>query len=238
MTPVIFNWSGGKDSALALHRIIASPEYQVATLLTTVSQEYQRISMHGVRVDLLHKQAAAIDLPLEIMEFPDMPSMDVYNSIMRDTLIRLRQGRINESVFGDIFLEDLKKYRDEQLDKIGMTGVYPLWKQDTAKLVQEFIDLGFKAIVCCVNDKCLDDSFVGREIDQGFIRDLPDGVDPCGENGEFHSFVYDGPIFKKPVECQRGDKVHRTYEPKCNHSYDEDEEVKVVDNGFWYIDLI
>lgn len=238
MTSAIFNWSGGKDSALALHKILTSTNYKVSTLLTCVSQEFQRISMHGVRVELLKQQADSIGLPLEIMEFPDMPSMEVYNQIMRDTLTRIRGDQINHSIFGDIFLEDLRKYRDQQLAGIGMTGVYPLWKQDTRQLVLEFIELGFKSIVCCVNDKVLDESFVGREINQSFLDDLPDQVDPCGESGEFHSFVYDGPIFKYPIKCKLGEKVHRTYEPKCNHSYDKDQEIKPVDNGFWYIDLI
>ncbi len=238
MIPALFNWSGGKDSSLALYRILTEKKYQVTTLLTTVSQEHQRISMHGVRVDLLKKQAQAIGLPLEIMEFPDMPSMEVYNRLMSETLTRLRKGGVDHSIFGDIFLEDLRQYRDEQLAKIGMTGVYPLWKQDTTRLVHEFIDAGFKAIVCCVNDKHLDETFVGRIIDRSFVRDLPANVDPCGEGGEFHSFVYDGPIFQMPVDVHPGEKVHRTYTAKCNHTYDDDQEVQPVDNGFWYIDLI
>ncbi|WP_418263058.1 diphthine--ammonia ligase [Flavobacterium faecale] len=237
----LFNWSSGKDSALALYKTLQNPEITINCLLTSVNQQYQRISMHGVRVELLEQQAASIGLPLEIMTIPEMPTMEVYEDVMAKTLTKLKNQGITHSIFGDIFLEDLRKYREDKLATIGFTGIFPLWKIPTTNLINEFITLGFKTIVVCVNEKYLDQSFVGRVIDESFINDLPDNVDVCGENGEFHTFTFDGPIFSKPVDFKIGEVVYRKYEkPKeskpSNTACDTND--NAYDFGFWYCDLI
>ncbi len=238
----LFNWSSGKDSALALHKILQNPEYKIETLLTSVNQKYQRISMHGVRVELLQAQAESIGIPLKIMEIPEMPTMEVYENVMTETLAELKNKGIEYSVFGDIFLEDLRLYREKQLARINFKGVFPIWKIPTTELIQEFIALGFKTIVVCVNEKYLDKSFVGRIIDQNFINDLPENVDVCGENGEFHTFTFDGPIFSKPIDFEIGEIVYRKYERPENQNASntacDTDDKSAFDFGFWYCDLI
>jgi uncharacterized protein (TIGR00290 family) len=238
----IFNWSSGKDSALALYKILQDPEFEISCLLTSVNQQYQRVSMHGVRIELLEQQAKSIGLPLEIMQIPEMPTMEVYENVMRNTLDKLKSQGVTHSVFGDIFLEDLRKYREDKLAEIGFEGVFPLWKTPTKDLIQEFIDLGFKTIVVCVNERNLDKSFVGRIIDQDFINDLPEDVDVCGENGEFHTFTFDGPIFSKPIDFEIGEVVYRKYEkPKEEDISDnacDTNATDAFDFGFWYCDLV
>ncbi|MXO04319.1 diphthine--ammonia ligase [Flavobacterium sp. HBTb2-11-1] len=238
----LFNWSSGKDSALALYKTLQNTDFKIECLLTSVNQQYQRISMHGIRVELLHQQAQSIGIPLKILEVPEMPTMEVYEKVMTETLTELKQKGITHSIFGDIFLEDLRQYRQNQLAKIGLTGVFPIWKIPTQNLIQEFISLGFKTIVVCVNEKYLDKSFAGRIIDQDFINDLPENVDVCGENGEFHTFTFDGPIFSKPIDFEIGEIVYRKYEkPKkqdsSNTACDTNDDT-AFDFGFWYCDLI
>ena len=238
----LFNWSSGKDSAFALYKIVQNREYEICCLLTSVNQQLQRISMHGVRVELLEQQAQSIGLPLEIMQIPEMPTMEVYEAVMETTLSNLKKQGVTHSIFGDIFLEDLRKYREGKLAEMDFEGVFPLWKIPTSDLIHEFIDLGFKTIVVCVNERFLDKSFVGRIIDQDFINDLPENVDVCGENGEFHTFTFDGPIFSKPISFEVGEVVYRKYEkPKeeissnaaCDTSASD-----AYDYGFWYCDLV
>lgn len=241
MKKALFNWSSGKDSALALYKILQNPEFEINCLLTSVNQQFQRISMHGVRIELLEQQAKSIGIPLEIMQIPEMPTMEVYENVMQQTLEKLKQKGITHSVFGDIFLEDLRKYREDKLATMGFEGVFPIWKIPTQDLIQEFIALGFKTIVVCVNERNLDKSFVGRIIDQQFINDLPDNVDVCGENGEFHTFTFDGPIFKKPIDFEIGEIVYRKYEkPKQDSSNTacDTNDSTAYDYGFWYCDLI
>lgn len=238
----LFNWSSGKDSALALYKILQNPDFKIECLLTSVNQHYQRISMHGIRVELLKQQAESIKIPLKIMEIPEMPTMEVYEEVMSETLTGLKENGITHSIFGDIFLEDLREYREKQLARIGFTGIFPIWKIPTKELIQEFISLGFKTIVVCVNEKYLDKSFVGRIIDHDFINDLPENVDVCGENGEFHTFTFDGPIFSKPIDFEIGEIVYRKYEkPKTtdssNTACDTNDET-AFDFGFWYCDLV
>ena len=238
----LFNWSSGKDSALALYKTLQDEEYEICCLLTSVNQQFQRISMHGVRVELLEQQAKSMGLPLEIMQIPEMPTMEVYEAVMVETLTKLKNQGVTHSIFGDIFLEDLRKYREDKLSEIGFTGVFPLWKVPTLDLIQEFIELEFKTIVVCVNERFLDKSFVGRVIDQDFINDLPENIDVCGENGEFHTFTFDGPIFSKPIEFEIGEVVYRKYEkPKETESSDtacDTSATDAFDFGFWYCDLI
>lgn len=237
----LFNWSSGKDSALALYKVLQDPEFEISCLLTSVNQEFQRVSMHGVRIELLEQQANSIGIPLEIMQIPEMPTMKVYESVMQLTLEKLKSQGLTHSIFGDIFLEDLRKYREEKLARMGFEAVFPLWQQPTSNLIQEFIDLGFKTIVVCVNERFLDKSFVGRIIDQDFINDLPNNVDVCGENGEFHTFTFDGPIFSKPIEFKIGEIVYRKYEKpeedSSNKSCDS-AATDAFDFGFWYCDLL
>jgi len=238
----LFNWSSGKDSALALYKILRNPDFTIECLLTSVNQQYQRISMHGVRVELLEAQANSIGLPLKIMQIPEMPTMEVYENVMSETLQEFKKQGITHSVFGDIFLEDLRKYREDKLAQIGFEGIFPLWKIPTPDLIQEFISLGFKTIVVCVNERYLDKSFVGRIIDQDFINDLPENVDVCGENGEFHTFTFDGPLFSNPINFEIGELVYRKYEiPKNENSSDtacDTNTSEAFDFGFWYCDLI
>lgn len=235
-----FNWSGGKDSSLALYHTLQEGKYSIEKLLTNVNRQHRRISMHGVREELLERQANCIGIPLQKLVLPDQPSMAEYEDQMMQTMKQLQEEKFTHSVFGDIFLEDLKAYREAQLAKVQMTAVFPLWKRDTKKLINEFIDLGFKTVVVCVKAELLDKSFAGRIIDKEFLKDLPGNVDPCGENGEFHTFVFDGPIFKKPVLYKPGEKVFREYKAP------EDDKNKCFTNrpqtpasmGFWFCDLL
>lgn len=233
---VIFNWSGGKDSSLCLYKILKEKKYEIVCLLTSVSEPFQRVSMHGVRVDLLEIQAKNIGLPLEKLYIPEMPDMKIYEEAMIAKLENLKAKGATACVFGDIFLEDLREYRENQLSKLNLKGIFPLWKIESKKLIQEFIDCGFKAITTCINEKDLDKSFVGRIIDNDFLKDLPSYVDPCGENGEFHSFVFDGPIFMSPVTFEKGEIVYKKYNaPKKAETGDDK---NPFDNGFWYCDLL
>lgn len=239
----IFNWSGGKDSTLTLYKVLQAQQYEVMCLLTSVSEQYQRVSMHDVRVELLEDQAASIGLPLIKMQIPEMPTMQVYEKAISETLKDLKSNGASASIFGDIFLEDLRKYREEKLAGLNLKGVFPLWNISTRKLIEEFIGLGFKTITTCINSKYLDKSFVGRIIDESFLNDLPLNVDPCGENGEFHTFVYDGPIFKQPIAFEKGEIVFRKYEPAKQETNTSSYDCKSAndspfDNGFWYCDLL
>ena len=202
-------WSGGKDSALALHEIRTAGEYEVVSLLTTVTQDYDRISMHGVRRALLERQAEALGLPLEIVFISKTDTNADYEAKMAETLTRYQTLGVSTVVFGDIFLEDLRQHREDNLAQIGMKGAFPIWQRDTAQMSRSFIAAGFKAIITCVDAERLDGAFAGRLYDEQLLTDLPEGVDPCGENGEFHSFAYDGPIFQSPVPWTRGEVVVR-----------------------------
>jgi uncharacterized protein (TIGR00290 family) len=205
----LFSWSGGKDSAMALHELQKTSGCEISALLTTVTEEYDRISMHGVRRILLEQQAESLGLPLEKIYITKNASNGEYETKMREKLMDCRRRGVSSVVFGDIFLEDLKKYREENLSKIGMKGIFPLWKRDTTELANTFTDLGFKAVITCVDSRVLDKTFVGRLYDKKFLADLPSSVDPCGENGEFHSFVYDGPIFREMIALTPGEVVLR-----------------------------
>ena len=235
----IFNWSGGKDSSLALYHILRDTEYDITALMTTVNAHHNRISMHGVRRELLYAQGEAIGLPIKEIRLPETPSMSEYDATMKKVLSELKEDDVTHSVFGDIFLEDLKKYREDRLKEAGFTGYFPLWKRDTTELVHEFIDLGFKTVVACVKAELLDEEFAGRVIDKDFLKDLPDNVDPCGENGEFHTFVFDGPIFKNPIKYSPGEKVFKEYEaPKDKNDTCFSTTPGKKPAGFYFCDLI
>jgi uncharacterized protein (TIGR00290 family) len=233
-----FNWSGGKDSALALYYAKQNATYSIEKLLTTVNQQYKRISMHGVQEVLLEQQAAAIGLPLQKLQLPVQPSMQEYEQQMMETIKGLQYQQFTHSFFGDIFLEDLKRYREQQLAKVGFEAVFPLWKRNTLELMHEFLALGFKTIVVCINAQLLDKSFAGRIIDEQFLNDLPGGVDPCGENGEFHTFVFDGPLFHQPVAFEIGETVYREYKAPQNNKDNCFTATSPASMGFWFCDLL
>ncbi len=225
---ILFCWSGGKDSAMALYEILQAGSYDVVALLTTLSAPYDRISMHGVRRSLLDEQVRRLGIPpanwrgkLEVVSV-STSSNEEYEKKMGQLLSRYKVQGVETVAFGDIFLEDLRKYREDKLASIGMKGLFPLWKRDTMDLAHSFIDRGFKAVLTCVNPKVLDPSFAGRSFDRDLLRDLPGGVDPCGENGEFHSFVFGGPLFKEEIPIQIGERVRRE---SAGHS-------------FWYCDIL
>jgi uncharacterized protein (TIGR00290 family) len=208
-SPILLSWSGGKDSSLALYEIQKSGKYEITSLITTVTEEYDRVSMHGLRTVLLEQQAESLNIPLEKVFISKNASNDEYESKFNEVLSRFKQSGIKEVVFGDLYLEDIKKYREELLQKIGMQCVFPIWKRDTAKLALEFIESGFKAVTVCVDSNVLGEEFAGREFNKQFLNDLPEGIDPCGENGEFHTFTYDGPVFNTPISHELGEIVLR-----------------------------
>jgi len=216
---VLFTWSGGKDSAMALYELQMAHGYEISALLTTITEDYDRISMHGVRRILLEQQAESLGLPVEKIYITKNSSSEEYEAKMRDKLMHYQSRGVLSVVFGDIFLEELRKYREENLSKIGMKPLFPIWKRDTAELAHTIIDLGFKAVITCVDSNVLNKIFVGRTFDEQLLSELPATVDPCGENGEFHSFVYDGPIFRKRISHRKGEVILR-------------------DNRFYYCDLI
>jgi len=208
---VLVAWSGGKDSALALREIRGDGRYRVAALLTTVTAEYDRISMHGVRRALLRRQAESLGLPLEEVLISPGSSNDEYETNMAAALaaLRTRMPALDTVVFGDLFLADIRAYRERTLARIGMRGLFPLWLRDTRALAHEFVRLGYRAVLVCVDSAQLAGGFAGREFDADLLHDLPSDVDPCGENGEFHSFVYAGPGLREPVRHERGRLVVR-----------------------------
>jgi len=194
---------------MALHRTMAAKEFDVVCLLTTVSDAFRRVSMHGVRQQLLELQAESVGIQLQKVLIPYPCPNAVYEEKMREVLSLWKGKGVTHVIFGDLFLEDIRKYREEKVAQINLTPIFPVWGKDTANLAREMLEAGFRAIICCVDPRKLDANFAGREFDSSFLRDLPENVDPCGENGEFHTFVYDGPIFKKPIQVQVGERVMR-----------------------------
>jgi uncharacterized protein (TIGR00290 family) len=207
--PILFCWSGGKDSAMALYTLDQQRHFRVVALLTTVTETYERIAMHGVRRELLRRQAESLGLPLHEVSIPPQCVNSVYEARMEEALGVFHRQGVRKVAFGDIFLEDLRAYREKNLARIGMTALFPIWKRDTRELIRFFHQQRFRAVAACVDPKVLDPSFAGRELDESFFRDLPFHADPCGENGEFHTFVFDGPIFQSPVPVRTGEVVNR-----------------------------
>lgn len=226
----LFCWSGGKDSALALHRIRLEDKLEVVALMTTLNSNFKRISMHGVREELLEKQSASIGLPL-IKMYVSEGSNAEYEVEMERLLLEYKSKGVTKVVFGDIFLEELRAYRENNLKKVGLQAVFPLWKQNTTELIHEFLSLQFKTITCCVNDAYLTEDKVGKELSLEYVNSLPETVDPCGEHGEFHTFCYDGPVFTSPISFAIGEKVYKPLELKYS---DEQTTTK----GFWFCDLL
>jgi uncharacterized protein (TIGR00290 family) len=229
----ILCWSGGKDSSYALHKVLSEKQFDVKYVLTTVNAKFNRISMHGVREELLHFQAESIGIPL-LKVFVSEGTNSEYEQQMERTLLKAKAQGIEHVIFGDIFLEDLRTYREQNLARVGMIGVFPLWKTDTKWMIGDFLTKGFKAITCCINDGQLSQEWLGREIDRWFIDHLPATVDPCGENGEFHTFCFDGPIFKSKIEFSIGERVYKPLtiatDRVCSSSS--------LTKGFWFCDIL
>lgn len=218
MKPAILSWSGGKDSALALY-FLNKNEFSLKSLFTTISIKYNRVSMHGIRKELLKKQVESIGLPLHLISIPKDVNNEEYGEIMKREMLHFKSKLIKHVVFGDIFLEDIRNYREMNLSKVEMKAVFPLWKKNSRYLAEKFIQLGFKAIITSLDSTLLGKSFIGTSFNNDFLNSIPSKIDPCGENGEFHTFVFDGPIFSEPVPFVKGEIVFR-------------------DNRFYYIDLI
>jgi uncharacterized protein (TIGR00290 family) len=216
---VVVAWSGGKDSALTVYDIGKSGTYEIASLICTLTMDFDRVSMHGVRRILIERQAASIGCPLQEVFIPYPCSNEAYESSMEEALQKYQASGIRRIAFGDIFLEDIRRYRENQMKKAGMECLFPLWGRDSRALAVSFIDAGFRAVITCVDSTRLDRTYVGRIMDHAFLGDLPEGVDPSGENGEFHTFVFDGPLFRQPVSFEPG-------------------EVRLRDGRFYFCDLV
>jgi uncharacterized protein (TIGR00290 family) len=208
-TPVVFSWSAGKDSAYGLWTILQEPGYEVRALLTTLTERYDRVSMSGVREDLLDRQAERLGLPLVKVWIPPACSNDVYEQRMSQAFAQEPLRSVVKFAFADLFLEDVRAYREERLAQAKKQGVFPLWGRNTAALAREMIAAGIRATVVCVDPRVLPASFAGRDFDQGFLEDLPASVDPCGERGEFHTFVWDAPMYRQTIGCRKGGVVNR-----------------------------
>jgi uncharacterized protein (TIGR00290 family) len=209
--PIILSWSGGKDSALALARMRQDPRVQIVGLLTTVTAGYDRVSIHGVRRALLHAQAASIGVPVHEVTLQPESSNDAYDAALAHALgaLRERHPDVRRVAFGDIFLQDVRQYREERIAALGFDGVFPLWGQPTRDLAREVMECGIRARLVCVDTHALPAAFAGRAYDAALLGDLPDAIDPCGENGEFHTFVSAGPGFRAPIPYDVGEVVMR-----------------------------
>lgn len=228
MTERMFlNWSSGKDAALALFSIQHSGLFTVDQLVTTVNTHFDRVSMHGLRRSMLKAQAQAVGLPLYEVLLPENPSMDDYDAKMRMMMQDMVKNGYRHCAFGDILLQDLRDYREELFTKYAINCHFPIWKQDTRELIHQFINEGFKAVTVCVHEK-LGEDWLGRNLDASFLSDLPDDIDPCGENGEFHTFCYDGPIFTYPLPFDLGERKFRRYPDPAGKG----------EIGFWFVDLV
>jgi uncharacterized protein (TIGR00290 family) len=223
----IFCWSGGKDSSYALYKVLQEGIYDVKYLLSTFNGNYNRLSMHGVREELVAAQAESIGIPL-LKVYVYEASNAEYEKQMEETLLRAKKEGVNTVLYGDIFLEDLREYREKKMAPLNMQCVFPIWKTDTRWLLNDFIEKGFKTIVCCTNDGYLGEDWCGRQVDETFMKELPLSVDPCGENGEFHTFCFAGPLFKKPISITKGEKTYKKLETKTTDATE----------GFWYCDLL
>lgn len=225
---IVMNWSSGKDAGLAYHLLSQSKAYKITHLLTTLSEEHDRVFMHGIREKLLDLQAERIGLPLLKVKLPASPDDSLYRAAMLQTLVKLKAEGVTMAAYGDVFLEDLRTYREQQLAQVAIKGLFPLWKRNTSELVQAVEQAGIDAIIVCVNEKYLGKEFLGRKIDAAFLSDLPTNVDPCGENGEFHTFVYNAPFFSAQIPIRVGEAVHKTYTSSENKEWD---------TGFYFLDV-
>ena len=234
-TKALFCWSGGKDSAFCLHKVLSEQVYDVKYLLTTLNATFKRISMHGVREELLDLQADSINIPL-IKVWVREGSNAEYEEQMNTAFLNAKAEGIYHVIFGDIFLEDLRRYREQTLASIGMQAVFPLWHSDTTSLIKDIFDQGFKTTICCINDAYLGEDWLGKTLDISIIENLPANVDPCGENGEYHTFCNDGPVFSKPVRFTIGEHIFRPLEIKRSDDCSLPETAQST--GFLFCDLL
>lgn len=209
--PIILSWSGGKDSSFALYHLLKSKKYEVKYLLTNIFKPNKRVSMHGVPEHLIVAQAKAIGIPLKIMYLEEKTNA-VYESNMKTMLLNVKTEGINTVAFGDIFLQDLREYREQRLKEIEMNAIFPLWNKATKKLATDFIKQGFKTHICSIDNSKVPTHLIAKDFSLDFLKQLPKNVDPCGENGEFHTFCYDGPIFNYPIRFDVNTPVLKTYE--------------------------
>ena len=223
---VVLNWSSGKDAAMTYHILRDNKEYEAVQLLTTVNAEQDRVVMHGVREELLDAQAERMNIPLRKIKLPPSPEHEVYSHAMENAMNELKAAGIYTAAFGDIFLDDLKEYREQQLKQVGVKGIFPLWKKNTTELVKQVEDAGIEAMIVCANAKLMSKGFLGRKLDRDLLNDLPKDVDPCGENGEFHTFVYNAPYFSSPISIKKGTIVERHYKNEAG------------DSGFYFLDVM
>ena len=208
--PIALSWSGGKDSALALHALLRDRTVDVAALVTTVTSEYDRVSMHGVRTALLEEQATVLGLPLHVVRIPPGATNAQYERAMRGALQTLRERGMAAMAFGDLFLADVREYRERLVSDTGVEALFPIWGRATGPLARRFVRDGFRAVLVCVDPRQIDVSHCGADFDDALLEALPATADPCGENGEFHTFVYDGPMFDRPIRARRGEVVEKS----------------------------
>lgn len=228
--PLAISWSGGKDSSMMLHHLMKDDQYEIVELHTAISSETGRVSMHGISQELIRAQAASIGLPIHFISIDPDSTNTNYEKALNIYYTNLKSKGINHIGFGDIFLEDLKAYRDQLLNTNGLTGVYPLWKKETSQLAQFFLKNDFKTLICCSKQSLFPESICGKVFSQKMLKSFDSEVDPCGENGEFHSFAFDGPIFKRSLSIDINDILIHTYE----HKLKSGEEVKTA---FEFADL-
>jgi len=207
--PVFLSWSSGKDSAWALYTLQQDPDYEVVALVTTVNEKYKRVAMHGVRERILQQQADAAGLPLHILNIPSPCNNEEYETVMKNFLHIMRANNVEHMAFGDLYLEDIRQYREKQLENTGISPVFPLWQQPTRRLAETMIDSGLEATITCIDPRKLSTDFAGQKFNHHFLNSLPDDVDPCGENGEFHSCVHNGPMFNQALMINTGEVVER-----------------------------
>jgi len=216
---ILVSWSGGKDCALALYELLRAGDFEIVALLTTITEDYNRVSMHGVSTSLIDLQGKVLGISVEKVHLTNDAANEEYEERLTKTLTRYKKQGVTSVAFGDLYLDEVRKYRQKNLARIAMEAVFPLWGRDTNVIAQQFINSAFKAVVTCVDSRALDKTFIGRSIDKQFLSELPASVDCCGENGEYHSFVYDGPIFNQRISHQTGQVVLR-------------------DNRFYYLELM
>lgn len=227
MKKAYFNWSSGKDSALALHKALEAETYDIQTLFTIVKKKDSKIAMHEIGTDLLRRQAESVGIPLTLMELDLTAPPDEYKRSIEKHMKEFKERQINFALFGDLYLQDLRNKRIENCKRQNIQAEFPLWNNKPSELLREFIALGFKSIVTCVDSSVLDESFLGRVIDESFLRDLPNGIDICGENGEYHSFAFDGPVFSHPVKFE----IIRQY--RTDHTNETDKQL----SRYCYLEL-
>lgn len=230
MVKAVFNWSGGKDSALALQKAIKSEKYNIVALLTTVNKESERSTMHGIPMELLQQQAQSIGIPLHVVELAPKGGMIDYNEAMTKAVEHFKSMDVTHFIFGDIFLHDVKAYREKQLEPLGITVVEPLWGKSSPEIMEEYLQSGLKTVVVTTTASSLGKEWIGRIIDRQFVDELPEECDPCGENGEYHTFCFDGDIFRMPVKHSLGTTFNKKYPVKL-----DDGTIKEFE--YWFADL-